>query len=109
VVVESVEPDVPELANPDDRWSPSWLPVGGLRFPVVIDCSVPAGAPTPVRLVSLEHVGPSPPVAASLGEVVTWWIAAIDNGAWRWDTTHSVWKVENDLLDQGSRNNLVFG
>jgi hypothetical protein len=105
IVEELVEPDIPELANPDDRWSPSWLPIRGPQLPVVIDCSVGEG-PTPLRRIDLQDVEDSPrPRAQSLGQMVTWWIAALDSGAWRWDAERAEWSVNRELLEDGSRNN----
>jgi hypothetical protein len=100
LAVRLVEPDMPELANPDDRWSASWLPITGPQTPTVIDCSHPELPITPVRSINFQYVEASKDVgAASLGQMVTWWIGAIDTGAWQWDRSQHKWRVEPHLLD----------
>jgi hypothetical protein len=100
LAVRLAEPDIPELANPDDRWSASWLPITGPQSPIAIDCSHPELPVTPVRSINLQYVGESKVVsAASLGQMVTWWIGAIDSGAWQWDSARHEWRVEPRLLD----------
>jgi hypothetical protein len=90
-----VEPDIPALANPDDRWHPSWLPIIGPQLPIVIDCSDPDAPATPVRGINLQYVKESQAIGArSLAQMVRWWIGAIDRGAWRWDTETEKWIVD---------------
>jgi hypothetical protein len=106
IVATLAEPDIPELADPDDRWHPSWLPIQGPQLPSVIDCSVAEGEPTPVRLVDLQDVAGSPtPKARSLGEVVAWRIEAMEAGAWRWDAGRRIWTVERSLMRAPIRMN----
>ncbi len=104
IVMELVEPDVPELANPDDRWHPAWLPIRGPQLPLVVDCSVSKDAPTPLRFVSMEDSDGSRRIRArSLGEMVQWWMEAIDAGAWRWDLASAEWVVDRELLPEARR------
>ena len=106
IVLKHVEPDIPALANPDDRWDPAWLPIRGPQLPLVIDCSVPEGQPTPLRRIDLQDIEGSPrPRGQSLGEMVSWWMSAIDAGAWRWDRVNAKWEVERELIDEAYRIN----
>jgi hypothetical protein len=109
IVERSVEPDIPALADPDDRWHPACLPIRGRQLPVVIDCSVAESEPTPLRRIDLQDVEGSPrPRAQSLGQMVGWWIDAIDRGAWQWDAVRGEWTVDNELMaDEYRMNPLV--
>jgi hypothetical protein len=94
-----VEPGVAGLDDPHTRWHPAWFPLVGPQKPVVIDCSVAEGDPTPVRIVDLADVEGSPqPRAPSMGQMVAWWIRAIDGGAWSWDRTHGRWQTHRERL-----------
>jgi hypothetical protein len=100
IVVRHAEPDIPELANPDDRWSPSWLPITGRQTPIVIDCSEPETDVTRLRCINLAYVTESKEIGAqSLGQMVIWWIGAIDSGAWVWDRSAEQWIVDAHRLD----------
>lgn len=106
IVQELVEPDIPLLADPDYRWNPAWLPIRGPQLPVVIDCSVPESQPTPLRFIDLQDVEGSPkPRAQSLGQMLSWWIEAIDCGAWRWNRERSQWDRHDELLPSALRAN----
>jgi cell wall assembly regulator SMI1 len=99
-----VEPDIPALANPDDRWHPAWLPIVGPQHPIVVDCSVPQGEPTPLRLIDLADVEGSPRIrAGSLGEMIALWNRALDDGGWRWDSERGRWEVRRELMDEDYR------
>ncbi len=101
LAVRLAEPDIPELANPDDRWSASWLPITGPQTPTVIDCGHPELPVTPVRSINFQYVEESKDVSTvSLGQMVTWWIGAIDSGAWRWDNSRQEWSVDATRLAQ---------
>jgi hypothetical protein len=94
-VVALVEPDVPALANADDRWHPSWLAITGPQLPIVIDCSHPESEQTPVKRFDPEDVEGAREIhALSLGQMLTWWIGAIDSGAWCWNTETEKWIVD---------------
>lgn len=101
IVQNLVEPDVPALANPDDRWDPSWLPILGPQVPTVIDCRDSNGDATPVRSINLQYVEESKEIGSpSLGQMMRWWIGAIDGGAWCWDTEKREWLVDPYRLDR---------
>jgi hypothetical protein len=104
-----VVPDLPPLDDPDFRWNPAWLPISGPQHPCVIDCSVPGGEPTPVRFIDWQNVdGFFLPRAESFGQMVSWWIDAIDCGAWRWDPARNRWDTHDDLLDRELRANPLM-
>jgi cell wall assembly regulator SMI1 len=104
IVEAGVEPDNPPLDDPDYRWNPAWLPIDGPQLPTVIDCSVPEGEPTPLRFIDLADVEESPkPRAQSLGQMVSWWIAALETGAWKWDRQSETWERDRDRLDETIR------
>jgi cell wall assembly regulator SMI1 len=78
-----------------DVWPRSWLPLStkGAGMMMVCDCGVPEGAPTPIRHVDHEFFDRSrTPVANSLGTVVTWWIDALDRGAWTYNRERRSWE-----------------
>jgi hypothetical protein len=78
--------------------------IRGPQLPVVIDCSVPEGQPTPLRFIDLQDVEGSPrPRAQSLGQMVSWWIRALDSGGWHWDAAGSEWKIHRELMDDDYR------
>jgi hypothetical protein len=104
LVEENVEPDRPPLDEPNFRWDPSWLPITGFQLPIVIDCSVSERQPTPVRMLSMEEpLFSREPRAASLGQMVRWWIGALDSGAWRWHPEQGEWTTDVRLLDEEFR------
>jgi hypothetical protein len=99
LALELVEPEIPELANVENRWNSNWFPIRGEQLPVVIDCGVTLGAPTPVRRIDFADVEGSPSVRApSLGQAVLWWIAALDAGAWTWNRDRRAWDRHQELV-----------
>ena len=77
---------------------------------MVCDCSVPEGAPTPIRQVDLEFFnGAAEPAAPSLGTVVSWWIDALDRGAWTYNLALQRWEEDPSRLADPSlaRTHLV--
>lgn len=106
---KTADPDALPFGDPDYAWKPSWFPIcGEPSYPIVIDCSVPEGAPTPIRLIDWQNVeGFFKLRARSLGEMVGWWIRAIDSGAWQWDAEGRRWTRHDELRDEEFRNNPV--
>jgi cell wall assembly regulator SMI1 len=102
---ELVVPSLPPLDDPDFRWNPAWLPIcGDPGHPIVIDCSVGEGEPTPIRFIDWQNVdGFFKPRAGSLGQMVSWWIRAIDSGAWRWNPERDRWDRHDELRDEEFR------
>ncbi|HEX8105927.1 MAG TPA: hypothetical protein VF533_25140 [Solirubrobacteraceae bacterium] len=82
----------------EDVWWPGLLPV--LSAPhgalVAVDCAAPA---TPTSIVySVDWERGTLPKAASLGQVVTWWIDAVDTGAYGFDATAGTWTYDWERL-----------
>jgi cell wall assembly regulator SMI1 len=92
IVLEVVEGD------PDIRYRPSWLPLLGEQHPVVIDCAVGRGQPTPLRLVYLADPEEPHVRVRSLGEAVSLWSDALDQGVWKWDAAAKAWEVDRRSL-----------
>jgi cell wall assembly regulator SMI1 len=88
--------------NEADRlWDPAWLPItmAGYGAVVACDCSVAHDEPTPIRVVDWAHNERSNvPVAESFGEMVGWWIEAIESGAWRYDSGLGRWEIDHSRL-----------
>jgi hypothetical protein len=76
--------------EPDRWWSRSWFPIttSASGNTVACDCSTGAAAATPIRVVDW-HAATEPgahlPRARSFGEMVSWWIEAIDTGVLAYD------------------------
>lgn len=89
---------VEEGLDPEDAWQHVWFPLagGGDGAVMACDCSVEDGAPTPIRYVHWDKAGSGSfiPVAPSLGTVVSWWIEAIDAGAWHFDKLQERWAAD---------------
>lgn len=102
-------PDGPSAV--DHWWRPTWFPITERRAAVRCDCAVPAGAPTPIYWAySHDHdvEGLTRPKVDSFGTLVTWWIEAVENGAWRFDRRAKRWVHHPDLLEpERERNGLV--
>jgi cell wall assembly regulator SMI1 len=90
----------------DYLWDPAWLPIKGLQLPIVVDCSVPDGQPTPMRFIDWQDLdGFSEPRAGSFGQMVSWWVEAIDCGAWRWNSERNQWDRHDEALEWRLRTN----
>lgn len=90
-----------DVLTPDDVWPRSWLPlsVKGNGALVACEIEVPEGAPSPIQLFHHEFGDTSrTPDAGSLGTVVSWWISAIDSGAWAYDRGRGVWEQHPERL-----------
>lgn len=86
----------------DRLWHPSWFPITVTGYGAVIacDCSVPDDSPTPIRVVDWGHNERSDvPAAQSFGQMVEWWIEALESGAWRYDQTLGRWVIDHDRLE----------
>jgi cell wall assembly regulator SMI1 len=93
--------EAPPFDDPDFRWPPGWLPFSGdPGHPAVIDCAVSDGDPVPVRCIAWEDQPEEYGLveARSLGELINYFITAIDCGAWRWNATRELWDTEHELL-----------
>lgn len=79
-----------------------FFPITHTTGPVFCDCSVPEGAPSPIYRVH-THGNPeeelAQPRARSFGEMVSWWIDALADGIWRWNTIRQTWDYDWERLD----------
>jgi hypothetical protein len=87
--------------DPDELWAPTWFPLSDEQTKLVVDCSVAPGQPTPIRSHDFENLREENEqvIAASLGDVVERWCAAIDDGIWEWDASATRWWPHWDRLD----------
>lgn len=76
----------------DPRYDYAWLAFFGPQHPLMIDCSVPRNAPTPLRMLAWEEPAPPPIRVASLGDAVLLWMEALESGAWEWDRDAQEWQ-----------------
>jgi hypothetical protein len=91
----------PDTIEADGLWHPMWFPVteashGGI---VACDCTDPTAMRTPIRAVHWKNVVLGKIRARSFGEMVTWWIEAIDSGAWRYDAEVAAWRYDWERLE----------
>jgi hypothetical protein len=94
--------DDPDVILPDDLWHPNWFPVVRTTYGAVIacDCGDADAERTPIRAVrwAAEVLGEIK--ARSFGEMVTWWLEAIDDGAWWYEPSEQRWERDAGLLDR---------
>jgi hypothetical protein len=96
--------------DPEPYRPASLFPITWRAGPIMCDCSVPEGEPTPIYFSGSHDARPEDferPAARSFGEMVTWWIEAIEDGVWRWDSGLEAWAIHPDLLDPERRTGLV--
>lgn len=87
-----------DMGDADEFWSPTWFPIAQLGN-VACECDVEDGAPSPILDVDYHHGDvPGAVAARSFGEMVSWWIEAIDSGWWRFDQTAQRWQRDLDRL-----------
>ena len=94
--------------DPKELWGPTWLGISQVGR-VACDCNVGFEEPTPVLDVDYHHTShPGAVIARSLGEMVGWWIDALQSGAWRYDTSRRRWLRDLDLIPpERERTGLV--
>jgi hypothetical protein len=84
----AAEEDMPE--DPDYLWNRGWLAIGSIGM-VACDPVVPADSAVPILDVDYHHVGvPGTVAARSFGEMVGWWIEALESGAWQYEPERDV-------------------
>jgi cell wall assembly regulator SMI1 len=100
--------------DPDLLWHPSWLPIIGTAQPTALDCSVSVDAPTPVVHVDWADLDRSlqprfsVPRASSLGEMVDWWIMALEADIWYWNEADGWWRTRRERLDPQLQTNPLI-
>jgi cell wall assembly regulator SMI1 len=94
----------PEAAQARYWWNDAWFPLfAGLGI-VACDCSVSDGDPTPIRVVIWEDGPPFDDVKArSFGELITWWIEALEDGSWRYDPRSQQWERDHARISSSRR------
>jgi hypothetical protein len=88
--------------DPEPFRPAAYFPITRTSGPVLCDCSVAEGAPSPIYythtygepLEELER-----PAARSFGEMVGWWIDALNDGAWLWNPASGRWSYFLEKLD----------
>jgi hypothetical protein len=89
--------------DPESCRPAAYLPVTYGTGPILCDCSVPAGAPSPIYYTH-THAPPelelAEPRAGSFGEMVSWWIDALTDGGWHWDAPKGRWLVHHEKIDE---------
>jgi hypothetical protein len=106
IAEQSADDDLPSPMNdPDFRWNPAWLPIIGTGLQSAIGCSVAEDQPTPVRFIDFadQPAEYAQDKAVSFGQLITWWIDAMNSGAWHYNQTQARCEVHRDLLDDELR------
>jgi hypothetical protein len=68
-------------------WRTSWFPITERLGAIRCDCAVDEGAPTPIYYADShddDAGGLTTPRVDSFGTMVSWWIQALESGAWRY-------------------------
>jgi cell wall assembly regulator SMI1 len=92
-----------DRSSVDWWWQPGWLPIttNGAGTTIACDCSVADGEPSPIHAVNWgAREMFYEPATSSFGQMVTWWIEALDNGAWRYDPEAGRWRYDWQLVDR---------
>jgi cell wall assembly regulator SMI1 len=89
--------DAPEgtpLTDPDYWWRESWVPLAsdGSGY-IVADCALGGPELAPIHRIEWQpdmDVDPRPRVD-SFGQLVEWWIEAVELGIWTYDCDANIW------------------
>lgn len=88
-----IDPEEPEL-----YWRSTWLAIGTDGR---VACDIAASPDAPVSILDVDYHHTSKPgsvAARSFGEMVRWWIEALESGAWRYDREHGRWERRPELV-----------
>jgi len=81
-----------------ESWKPTWLAIGNSGV-IACDCAVDIDAPVPILDVDYHHTDvPGTVAARSFGEMVRWWIEALESGAWRYKPEEHWWERREELV-----------
>lgn len=84
--------------NSDRLWEKTWLAVASLGG-VACDCAGEADAPVPILKGDPHLFDELGTVAArSFGEMVRWWIEALETGAWFYEPEQERWERNSELI-----------
>jgi cell wall assembly regulator SMI1 len=86
-------------------WEPTWLPIGQGVSDIVCDCSDERIAP--VLLLDPMDEDARKPRTRSLGDLVSWWIEAMDIGAWTYVGGREGWEVDWERLSPEMRRSAL--
>jgi cell wall assembly regulator SMI1 len=102
-LAEDIDPNEPET-----YWGRTWLAIGTDGR---VACDLAQGPDAPLSILDVDYHKTSRPgrsVAKSLGEMVQWWIEALESGAWRYDDEHDRWERRYELVPpERDRTGLV--
>jgi cell wall assembly regulator SMI1 len=87
-------PEGTPLADPRHWWREAWVPLfNDGTGDLVADCEIGPAGVTPIRRIEwgLDDDPPPPPATDSLGQLVEWWIEAIELAIWAWDNDRGMW------------------
>jgi hypothetical protein len=79
-------------------WADSWLVMTAESDPLIMECGAGFDEPVRVRCANIQDPEP-PPVdhaAASIGELISLWIEAIDCGAYTYNKDKQFWELHQD-------------
>jgi hypothetical protein len=89
--------------DPDYMWPTGRIFVTSTSNSVVsCDCTVEDGRPSPIYCQFTHDWDPDgieQQKTASFGELVTWWIEALDQGAWSFNPGKGNWDYDWEILD----------
>jgi len=88
-----IDPDEPEI-----YWGKTWLALGTDGR---VACDLMSGPGASVSVLDVDYHKTSKPgtiAAQSLGEMVRWWIEALESGAWRYEPEHNRWARREELV-----------
>jgi cell wall assembly regulator SMI1 len=104
-LAEQLEADDPICREGPLKLSPFWFPMAhALNGDVLmVDCSVPEGAPTPIRCIGWDDVDRARVRLNSLTEVVELWLELLDRELWWNSRENAQWHYDVDLMDRRMR------
>jgi len=88
--------------DPEPFRPAAYFPITRGTGPILCDCSVSEGAPTPIYYAHTHDSTPEnmqTPIVRSFGEMVSWWIDALEDGIWRWDSSRESWTYSSEASD----------
>jgi cell wall assembly regulator SMI1 len=78
--------------DPDSWWAPTWFPISHGEPGILVCDGATSDDAAPVRVINYHDIDDFREVRArSLGEMVTWWIEAIDHGGWTYNAERQTW------------------
>jgi hypothetical protein len=99
-VTRECRADAEEIApeDPDSSWGKTWLAIAS-HGKVACEVAVDPRDPVPILNVDYHHVEvPGTIAARSFGEMVRWWIEALECGAWIYEPEHDWWERREELV-----------